>query len=382
MALSGTFQSMSPSDLLQMLSWGSKTGMLDCRRDEEYRHIFLIDGDVIGVTSSRYKDRLGAMLLRMGCITEEQFNEIFDQQASNSRPLGELFLDEKILNEEELQLTLTRQAEEIIFDLLAWQKGEFSFEERDLSQEEMRLKPVVISTLLLEGARRIDVINRIRSTISDKEVIFKLNPEADYDSTQLSRPERIITKTLSSSMSLSDLSKLVNESEYSILTSLSSLLEKEIIWEDRKATDDVKKIKKKLSKLREMTELMEEKGWYHEALSYTEKILNYESGNSKSIEKKKYLEREIVKQAKLVFNSQSSVPSVRDSVSSINSCTQQLTPSEGFVFSRIDGKTDLKNLRYITGMPQNTLYIILHKFIRMGLIFIEDRSQKVRSSRN
>ncbi|MCD4655538.1 DUF4388 domain-containing protein, partial [bacterium] len=228
MALSGTFSSMSPSDLLQMLSWGAKTGLLTCHRGDERRHVFLADGDVVGVTSSRYKDRLGAMLLRVGCINEEQFNDVFSRQASNGRPLGEIFISENLLEEEELQSILTLQAEEIIFDLVSWDNGDFSFEERKLDNEEDRLNPVVISNLLLEGARRMDEIRRIRSFINDKDMVFKLKSGNSVGDTNFSRPENVITNLLISPMSLGDIFKLVNETEYSILTALCSLLDKEM----------------------------------------------------------------------------------------------------------------------------------------------------------
>ncbi|MCD4653861.1 DUF4388 domain-containing protein, partial [bacterium] len=331
--------------------------------------------------SSRYKDRLGAMLLRMGCITEEQFNDVFSRQVSNGRPLGEIFISENLVEEEELQSILTLQAEEIIFDLVSWENGDFSFEERKLDNEEERLNPVVISNLLLEGARRMDEIRRIRSFINDKYMVFKLKSGNSVDDTNLSRPENVITKFLVSPMSLGDIFKLVNETEYSILTALCSLLNKEIIFEDEQASSSRRQVQEKLNKLMEMTELMEKKGWYHEALSNLEEILSKEPGNAKGKRMKKRLEAEILKHAKLIFKSLDDIPTVRYAVASIGADKLMLTAHEGFVFSRIDGKTDVKNLRYLTGLPKDDLCVVLHKFIRMGLIFLEKNKRKVSSVR-
>ncbi len=66
MSLSGGFAGLSPSDLLQMLSWGAKTGLLTCNRNEDRRHVFLFQGDVVGVTSSRYQGSTWRCLVEIG----------------------------------------------------------------------------------------------------------------------------------------------------------------------------------------------------------------------------------------------------------------------------------------------------------------------------
>ena len=66
MPLSGSLESLTPSDLLQMLMWNLQTGQLTCINKDSRQHIFLYKGEVVGATSSKYQDRLGAILLRLG----------------------------------------------------------------------------------------------------------------------------------------------------------------------------------------------------------------------------------------------------------------------------------------------------------------------------
>lgn len=79
MPLSGSLESLNPSDLLQMLMWNLLTGQLTCINKDSRQHIFLYKGDVVGVTSSKYQDRLGGVLLRLGYVTEKQFEEVFPE---------------------------------------------------------------------------------------------------------------------------------------------------------------------------------------------------------------------------------------------------------------------------------------------------------------
>ncbi|MBN1296209.1 DUF4388 domain-containing protein [bacterium] len=381
MALSGSFTSMSPSDLLQMLAWGSQTGLLACMRNDDHRHIFLESGNVVGVSSSQYKDRLGALLLRLGHITDEQFNKIFGKQASNGRPLGEIFKSENLLSEKNLEQALIHQAEEIIYDVVSWHEGDFAFEERQLTAEERRINPVVISSLLLEGARRMDEIKRARETLDDADMVLRTVHDIDMESLVVTRPQRTLLNALNAPMSLSEVFKMVNESEYDILTSLTRLMEEGYIEEDVAATELRREEHEKILKLLDLSRVMEEKGWFHEALSNIEGLLNREPNHLVGNEMKTRLKQEIIGQAHLVFPSMNEIPAVRHSVAAVSVDKLHFSPREGFVFSRIDGQTDIRNLRYLTGLPKDDLYIILHKFIRMGLIYLDEKTQKTRSRR-
>ena len=49
MALSGDLAGMPPSDLLQLLALGTKSGILSLHCDEEMRNLFIFQGKVAGV---------------------------------------------------------------------------------------------------------------------------------------------------------------------------------------------------------------------------------------------------------------------------------------------------------------------------------------------
>lgn len=378
MSLSGGFGGLNPSDLLQMLAWGAKTGLLTCIRNDERRHVFLNQGDVVGVTSSRYKDRLGAVLLRLGFISEQEFDEILNLQASNGRYLGQIFLERNLVSDADLKTALVLQAEDVIHDLLTWSEGEFSFEERPLTEEEHKLKPIVISNLLLEGARRMDEINRVKESICDPDTVFCLSNQTDAHPMKLSRPEKLVFDLLKTPHSLVDILHLANESEYDVYSALFGLLKREIITENHHETLKRKQQKARLDNLLEMSASMEQKGWFHEALKNIEDVLQKNPRNTEAVNARNRLQEKILQNAKSVFKSQEMVPVVRHSVAAVSADRLCLNQREGFVFFRIDGSTNLKNLRYVTRLDENELYIILHKFIRMGLIFLDDKTEKKR----
>src|SRR5512145_48952 len=49
----------------------------------------------------------------------------------------------------------------------------------------------------------------------------------------------------------------------------------------------------------------------------------------------------------------------------------RLTPSEGFLLSRIDGTTSWASLRQIAGMPQQQVDACLERWIAQGIVAVE-----------
>ncbi len=372
MPLSGSLESLTPSDLLQMLMWNLQTGQLTCINKDSRQHIFLHKGEVVGATSSKYQDRLGAVLLRLGYVSDSQFEEVFPEQFSSNKPLGELFVAKKLMSTEDLEKALNIQAQDIIFEFLTWVTGEFVFEERPLEQSEFKLKPIVISTLLLEGARRRDEINRFKQSISDPDTVFSKAidvPSAHYE--KLDHASRNLLANLAVPRSLADLMNMVNETEYMIISSIHKLLEQGIIVKDINATNLRKEQKERINNLLELSVTMEQKGWFHEALSNLDEILLKNGDCVEAKEVKERIQQKVWKIVQQVFTSDESIPKVRHSVADVSLGKLYLNHREGMVFFRLDGKTNLKNLRYIIGLPKPELYIILHKFMRMGLVYLD-----------
>src|SRR5204862_5718123 len=86
----------------------------------------------------------------------------------------------------ELQRQIRFQIEEVVFELMSWQEGYFSFTEgtlTDLPTEAIVRIPT--EALLMEGARRIDEWSRIESRIPHLGVVPALAPPQGGDSGEL-----------------------------------------------------------------------------------------------------------------------------------------------------------------------------------------------------
>src|SRR6185437_17039011 len=120
---------------------------------------------------------LGELLLRGGKIAEADLARARDTQRTGQvhRKLGELLVESGALTRKELERQVRFQVEEVVFELMSWREGFFSFEEQEVSSVPAEAS-IRISTesLLMEGARRIDEWSRIEGKIPHLGVVPSL----------------------------------------------------------------------------------------------------------------------------------------------------------------------------------------------------------------
>ena len=191
MAIEGPLRELGIHDVFQLLDLSRKTGVL--RVTSDLRHnagtIYFEDGTIIFAEIRSNPHPLGALLLRTGKITEADLERARDmqQRQGDSRRLGEILVSLGALTRRELQRQVRFQIEEVVFEVMSWREGYFSFTEGPLSDvaTETAVR-IPTEALLMEGARRIDEWSRIESRIPHLGVVPMLAPpqeggEGDLD---------------------------------------------------------------------------------------------------------------------------------------------------------------------------------------------------------
>jgi hypothetical protein len=102
------------------------------------------------------------------------------QRAGDKRRVGEILVAHGIVTPRDIDRFMRQQIETVVFDLMSWSEGFFSFSEEP--PRPMRKDIAVrVSTesLLMEGARRIDEWSRMADRIPDARVVPRLAPLDD-----------------------------------------------------------------------------------------------------------------------------------------------------------------------------------------------------------
>src|SRR3954469_10113426 len=181
MAIEGPLRELGIHDVFQLLDLSRKTGAL--RVTSELRHnegtIYFDNGVVVSAEIRSNPHPLGAVLLRTGKITEADLERARDmqQRQGDKRRLGEILVALGVITSREVERQIRFQIEEVVFEVMSWNEGYFSFAEESESKvpTEVTVR-IPVEALLMEGARRIDEWSRIENRIPHVGVVPSLAP--------------------------------------------------------------------------------------------------------------------------------------------------------------------------------------------------------------
>jgi len=181
MAIEGPLRELGIHDVFQLLDLSRKTGSLrvtSALRDNEGT-VYFESGRVVSASIRSNPHPLGAILVRAGKISEGDLERARAAQAAegNGRRLGELLVQAGALTWRELERQVRLQIETVVFELMSWQEGFFSFVEGEVANAPAdAVARISTESLLMEGARRIDEWARIAHRIPNLRVVPILAP--------------------------------------------------------------------------------------------------------------------------------------------------------------------------------------------------------------
>jgi tetratricopeptide (TPR) repeat protein len=183
MAIEGPLKELNIHDVFQLLDLGRKTGVL--RVTSELRQnagvVHFERGAVIAAQITSNPHVLGELLLRSGKLREEDLARARALQAAGDRRrLGEILVAIDAVGRRELDTCVRAQVEEVVFELMSWSEGYFSFVEAAIDRSGIEA-PVSIPTeaLLMEAARRIDEWARIETKVPHLGMVPRLRAPED-----------------------------------------------------------------------------------------------------------------------------------------------------------------------------------------------------------
>ena len=186
MAIEGPLRELGIHDVFQLLDLSRKTGVLrvasELRDDEGVVHFD--SGRVVHAHVRSKAVPLELTLLQAGKISKDDL-ESARAKRTNGRAeadLIDLLVENGAVTQKEIERQLRMQIEGVVFELMSWREGFFSFEERAASEltntREARIR-VSTESLLMEGARRIDEWSRIADKVPSLAVVPVLAPVRD-----------------------------------------------------------------------------------------------------------------------------------------------------------------------------------------------------------
>lgn len=175
MAFTGNLNTVAFSDILQLLSQGKKTGALAVSKGPLKKEVFFKNGNIVYATSANdQEDLLGNLLLKRGKISKPDLERAISLHKSTGKKLGITLIELNLFSREEVVAALKLQIEEIVYNLFGWNEGEFLFYEGKAPSANQILTELPTSSVILEGARRIDEWVEIQKALPAAHLPLKL----------------------------------------------------------------------------------------------------------------------------------------------------------------------------------------------------------------
>jgi Domain of unknown function (DUF4388) len=176
MAIEGPLRELSIHDVFQLLDLSRNTGTLrvtsELRDDEGTVHF--ANGRVTQASIRSRPLSLAQLLLASGKITEADLASARQLAGAEATPraLADALVTAGAVSRRELERQVRQQVETVVFELMSWHEGFFSFEElTDPTPPGDTRISVSTESLLMEGARRIDEWSRIVHKVPNVQVV-------------------------------------------------------------------------------------------------------------------------------------------------------------------------------------------------------------------
>ncbi len=180
MLLQGSIHRFNLAGVLQFLAQNASSGVLEVRDFEEYGFIYLVRGQVEGISLPISDERLGTRLVKAGCLTEQQLAEVLIEDSGLShdekklKPLGQRLIERGFTSELRIREVMARQTLNQLFKLAHWQNGEFLYDEPERMPHFQVAIQGDVQELLMDACRRIDEgeQSRKQGTLVENEVCY------------------------------------------------------------------------------------------------------------------------------------------------------------------------------------------------------------------
>jgi hypothetical protein len=371
MSITGNLETMNLAELLQWLANNRQTGTLIISNGTIEKRIYLKGGTILSSSSSDPRRLLGHFLVSKGVINEDDLALAMVVQEREGKLLGEILVESGAVEQATLDRMLRLNAEENICDLFAWQEGSFEFHDGELPNHELVSLSANITGLIMEGMRRIDHTAAMKQVIPSPQCVpVAVAPLFDDD--ELDPGWRGVLEAVDDDRSIEDICLHTHSSEFFVCQVLHRKIvdgrlkivrprviepERDIVVETVVSRGVVPQGEALVGEaMKQMAA-----GGYESAVRHLRAAASLEPDNRDLrlvIEQKESQIRSGIAKAGVRPDR---VPVLESSLDEMK--TLRFTPGEGFILSRINGKSDIRSIAKISPLSEIDALLVFWKLV-------------------
>ena len=231
MDLQGKIEKFNVPDIFQLIATGKRTGTLGIVRHNQATMFYFKDGQITYAYAQSKNGKIGGRLLDKGFINKETLDKSLDQQKreQGKNRLGRILLENKNINEQQLATILTEQISDIVYKVMAWDRGVFKFYDNTFPTSEDQLLSLSTESLVLEGAKKADEIANLRSKLPDFNQALRLKKKEGGKQLNLTAEQWNLLACCDGHRSIYDIISQMGDDTLAILNSLDELIKDDLL---------------------------------------------------------------------------------------------------------------------------------------------------------
>jgi hypothetical protein len=224
MALEGSLTDFGLADILQLIYFQRKTGVLTLSGKIDNVKLLFIEGNITGAESKRRIDdnRLGKILLKKGFIKDTDLQAVIEEQKKTGAKIGNVLIKKGLVSKEIVSDILNSQITETVIQLFSWKQGTYEFSSQGIPQEKDMPFSIDTQHLLMEGLRIVDEWSVVKEKIA-MDTLFQKKSE---NPSGLSEEEKEIFSCVDGENDVSTIIDLTGQDNFEASKTLLALLEK------------------------------------------------------------------------------------------------------------------------------------------------------------
>jgi protein-tyrosine phosphatase len=183
--LRGSLDDFTLEDIFWLVDRAENTGELSVVRPSGAGRLFFRDGRVYSAESELCRETIGRTLSRQGSIGADELAAAEEESESSGRPLAQVLLSSESVSESQLNDAYRNQIEEIAFELLRRDFGEFSWEADVKTEPDFSLE-LSVQEVLGASDKRVAQLERIRKIIPSDQSRFSISPSPKTEDGKIS----------------------------------------------------------------------------------------------------------------------------------------------------------------------------------------------------
>jgi hypothetical protein len=228
MALEGSLKEFNVADILQLIFFQKKTGVLMLNSRQDRVRVLFSDGNIVGAESKKrgFDRKLGMVLLKKGLINKEQIESTVAKQRTEGGKFGAVLVKEGHITKEQLQEVITFQITEVMVQVFSMKEGFYEFKPQSVPVD--KDVGVVLNTehFLMEGVRLLDEWSQIEGQIDLDDIYLRVEPAPNV---AVSDEEKKVLALVNGQYTVADITDISGIDSFTVSSGILDLAKKGVV---------------------------------------------------------------------------------------------------------------------------------------------------------